>query len=182
VNETETVAPEHTIRPIGDVVHLRMLEETGRITDAGIIIPDTVHARPHQAVVLAVGSGRWAGGARVPSPLKRGDRVVVNPHKIERVLAEGAMAQAAGTPFANFNEEFLIREEHILCVITGKEPTFIEIEVAIGTLRSAVFSLGPGDGFGVTLDMSLVAIRDAFAERFGFDRAVHARKAVDGDE
>lgn len=180
--------PSRAIRPIGDVVHCRMLEETGKVTDAGIIIPDTVHSRPHQAVVLAVGSGRWVPGtrhtpgARAPSPLKRGDRVVVNPHKIERVLAEGVMAQAAGTPFAAHGEEFLIREEHVLGIITGKAPTFVEIEAAIGTLGAAVDGLALEAGMEGAFRSSLDAIRTAFADRFGIDKARAARKAVDVDE
>lgn len=160
------------IQPLGSYVLCRVLEPTGKTTAAGLFIPDTAHARPNQAVVLEVGPGRWLGNARVPSQLKRGDRVVFDPYKIARVLAEGAMAEAQGTPLANHGDRFVIDEAHIFGVIEDKAPGAVEVNTAIDTLQAALDAQSeavddaPTSSYAHEMRASLEILREAFASAF----------------
>jgi chaperonin GroES len=68
------------IRPLGDRIVIKELDEkeTGRKTDAGIYIPDSVKEdkEGRRGKVVAVGPGRFDDGKRVPMDVKEGDTVI----------------------------------------------------------------------------------------------------------
>ncbi len=105
-----------TIRPYGANVLCEMYDE-GHVTPGGIIIPDTAHKRPNKARVIAAGRGQWVGARFVEVLVKPGDLVVVDAYKLRLVLADGALANAAGTPYAGPGDRFIIHADHIIGVI-----------------------------------------------------------------
>lgn len=157
------------IRPLGDVVHCRMLEQVEKRTPGGLFIPDTEHRRPHRAVVLAVGPGIRPPKSHehVPIGLKRGDVVIVNPHKLERVLADGAMAQAAGSPYARGGEEFFVRASDVHAVLEDYTPSFVEVETALETLDEAFTAHALNESFEASMQKSLAVLREALAVSYG---------------
>ena len=92
------------VRPLNDRVLLRRLEEK-EIVKGGIIIPDTAKEKPQEAEVVAVGPGKLDDdGKRVPTEVKKGDRVLIGKY--------------SGTDIKIADEEFVIvREDEILGVI-----------------------------------------------------------------
>ncbi len=95
------------VRPLNDRVLLRRLEEK-EIVKGGIIIPDTAKEKPQEAEVVSVGPGKLDdSGKRVPTEVKKGDRVLIGKY--------------SGTDIKLGDEEFLIvREDEILGVIEKK--------------------------------------------------------------
>jgi chaperonin GroES len=92
-----------SLKPIRDQLVIA-LEESTQTTASGLYIAH-VEEKHVRGTVLAVGSGRVAlDGTRIPSEVKRGDRVVFNKAMATEVKEEG--------------KTFLVlREEHIICVI-----------------------------------------------------------------
>ena len=92
------------VRPLNDRVLLRRLEEK-EIVKGGIIIPDTAKEKPQEAEVVSVGPGKLdENGKRVPTEVKKGDRVLIGKY--------------SGTDIKIADEEFVIvREDEILGVI-----------------------------------------------------------------
>jgi len=92
------------VRPLNDRVLLRRLEEK-EVIKGGIIIPDTAKEKPQEAEVVAVGPGKLDdNGKRVPTEVKKGDRVLIGKY--------------SGTDIKIGDDEFLIvREDEILGVI-----------------------------------------------------------------
>ena len=65
-----------TIKPLGDRVLVKPVEETEQVR-GGIIIPDTAKEKPQQGVVEAVGPGkRGEDGKILPMNVKAGDKVL----------------------------------------------------------------------------------------------------------
>ncbi len=65
-----------TIKPLGDRVLVKPVEETEQVR-GGIIIPDTAKEKPQQGVVEAVGPGkRGEDGKVLPMNVKAGDKVL----------------------------------------------------------------------------------------------------------
>jgi len=63
-----------TIKPLGDRVLVKPVEETEQVR-GGIIIPDTAKEKPQQGVVEAVGPGkRGEDGKILPMNVKAGDK------------------------------------------------------------------------------------------------------------
>jgi len=95
------------VRPLNDRVLLRRLEEK-EVIKGGIIIPDTAKEKPQEAEVVAVGPGKLDdNGKRVPTEVKKGDRVLIGKY--------------SGTDIKIGDDEFLIvREDEILGVIEKK--------------------------------------------------------------
>ena len=99
------------IKPLGDRVVVRPLtaEESGTLSPAGIIIPDTAKKeKPEQGVVVEIGRGKWDedGEKRIPLDVKVGDRVVFSKYGYDEVKIDG-------------KEYFLVGESSILGVFTN---------------------------------------------------------------
>jgi chaperonin GroES len=95
------------VRPLNDRVLLRRLEEK-EVVKGGIIIPDTAKEKPQEAEVVSVGPGKLdENGKRVPTEVKKGDRVLIGKY--------------SGTDIKLGDDEYLIvREDEILGVIEKK--------------------------------------------------------------
>lgn len=93
------------IRPLGDRVLVKRLEESEETTSGGIIIPDTAKEKPMRGSIVAVGTGKLQDdGTRTALEVKDGDHVLFGKY--------------AGTDVKIDNEEYLImREDDILAVI-----------------------------------------------------------------
>jgi chaperonin GroES len=63
------------IQPLADRVVIRPLEDTEEMR-GGLYIPDTAKEKPQQGEIVAVGPGRVEKGAKVPTELKVGQRVL----------------------------------------------------------------------------------------------------------
>jgi chaperonin GroES len=93
------------LTPLGDRVLVRRISE-GETVRGGIIIPDTAKEKPQEGVVVAVGTGRYDKGQRIPLTLKEGDRVLFGKY--------------SGSEIKIDNEEFLIlKEEEVFGILTG---------------------------------------------------------------
>lgn len=95
------------IRPLGDRVVIRPLteDELGTKSLYGIIIPDTVKGeKPEQGRVVAVGAGKYEDGARIPSQVSVGDRVVFSKYGYDEVKVGGT-------------EYYVVSESNLLAII-----------------------------------------------------------------
>ena len=92
------------ITPLYDRVVLKRVEAAETVK-GGIIIPDTAKEKPMEALVVAVGEGKFAeDGKRIAMTVKAGDRVLIGKYSGTEVKVE--------------DEEYLIlREDDILDVI-----------------------------------------------------------------
>jgi chaperonin GroES len=92
------------LRPLHDRVLVRRLEEQ-ESKRGNIIIPDSAKEKPHQAEVIAVGSGKLLeDGQRAEIDVKSGDRILFGKYSGSEVKIDG--------------EEYLIlREDEILGVL-----------------------------------------------------------------
>lgn len=94
------------IQPLGDRILIKELgeNETGRKTDSGIFIPDTVKEDRDgkRGKVIAVGAGKVEDGKRVPPEVKVGDKVVFGWG--DKITIEGT-------------EYYLVREGEISAVL-----------------------------------------------------------------
>ncbi len=93
------------IKPLGDRVIIKRLEEKEQKTDGGIIIPDTAKEKPVRGEVIAVGPGAiQEDGKRGSMDVKQGDKVLFSKYGGTEVKIDG--------------EELLImRESDILAII-----------------------------------------------------------------
>jgi len=92
------------LRPLHDRVLVRRLEEQESMR-GNIIIPDSAKEKPHQAEVIAVGSGKLLeDGQRASIDVQAGDRILFGKYSGSDVRIDG--------------EEYLIlREDEILGVL-----------------------------------------------------------------
>ena len=91
------------LQPLGDHVIVQTLEPEEK-TVSGIVIPDSAQEKPTQGKVIAVGSGRFEEGKRVPLEVKAGDKVIYSKY--------------GGTEIKLDNQEYLILSERdILAVV-----------------------------------------------------------------
>lgn len=68
------------IKPLGDRVLVKMIEETEQVK-GGIIIPDSAKEKPQEAEVIALGKGKKdKDGNLVPFQVKTGDRVLISKY------------------------------------------------------------------------------------------------------
>jgi chaperonin GroES len=91
------------ISPLADRVVIRSLEETEQ-TRGGLFIPETAKEKPQQGEVVAVGSGRFEEGQRVPMDVKVGDKVLYGKYSGSEVTIDG-------------EELLILRESDVLAVI-----------------------------------------------------------------
>jgi len=78
------------IKPLADRVVVRPLtdEEAGKVSAAGIIIPESAkEEKPEQGVVVAVGPGKWNEDAdkRQEMSVKEGDKVLFSKYGYDEV-------------------------------------------------------------------------------------------------
>ena len=94
------------IRPIGDRILIKYLEDDKEQVRGGIIIPDSAKEKPQEAQVVSLGTGKKEKGGKVtPFEVKVGDKILVSKY---------------GTAEVKINEVKynLAREEDILAVLT----------------------------------------------------------------
>jgi chaperonin GroES len=76
------------VGPLADRVVVRSLEGNEQ-TRGGLFIPDTAKEKPQQGEILAVGSGRFEEGKRVPMEVKVGDKVLFGRYSGTEVTIDG---------------------------------------------------------------------------------------------
>ena len=92
------------IRPLGDRILLKRIEEEGK-SKGGIIIPDSAKEKPQEGKVVAAGKGRLLeDGKLVPLEVKKGDRVLFGKYSGTEVKLVG-------------EEHLIVREDDILGII-----------------------------------------------------------------
>jgi len=94
-----------TIKPLGDHIIVKRIEEEEEQVKGGIIIPDTAKEKPQQGEIIAVGPGKLLdNGQRVALELKKGDIVVFGKY--------------AGNEIKIGDQEYLImREDDVYGII-----------------------------------------------------------------
>lgn len=93
------------IKPLGDRVIVKRMEEQEQKTDGGIIIPDTAKEKPIRGEVVAVGPGAiQEDGKRSSMDVKQGDKVLFSKYGGTEVKIDG-------------DELLIMRESDILAII-----------------------------------------------------------------
>jgi chaperonin GroES len=78
------------LKPLGDRVIVRALEEMEARTPSGLVIPDTAKEKPQLGEVLAVGPGELNDdGERIPLDVSVGDTVVYSKYGGTELKYEG---------------------------------------------------------------------------------------------
>jgi chaperonin GroES len=95
------------IRPLGDRVLVKRIEEQVEKSKGGIIIPDTAKEKPQQGKVIAVGKGKLNDDGKViPLDVKTGDTILFGKYSGSEVKLDG-------------EEHLIMREEDILGIVEG---------------------------------------------------------------
>jgi chaperonin GroES len=69
------------IKPIGDRILVKLLDEEKEQVRGGIIIPDSAKEKPQEAEVIALGTGKKdEDGKAQPFEVKVGDRVLISKY------------------------------------------------------------------------------------------------------
>jgi chaperonin GroES len=92
------------LKPLGDRVVVEVVEED-EVTISGIVLPDSAKEKPQRGKVLAVGSGRWEDGHRVPLEVSVNDEVLYSKYGGTEVKVDGS-------------DYLILRESDILAVWT----------------------------------------------------------------
>ena len=92
------------IKPLGDRVVVRALEEEEEAMRGGLYIPDTAKEKPQEGEIVAVGPGRFEKGEREPMDLSVGDKVLYGKYSGTEVIVDD-------------NEYLIIKESDVLAVI-----------------------------------------------------------------
>jgi len=76
-------------RPIGNRAVVRRDDTPERV--GNVLLPEVYHEgrKPTTATVLAVGSGKWKNGKRIPPDIKVGDRVILKKYIMPGMEMEG---------------------------------------------------------------------------------------------
>ena len=93
---------EISLKPLGNRVVVKPLEDDKQMSSGGIYIPDTAKEKPQDGEVVAVGPGRLTDeGQRIPIEVEVGDTIVYSKY--------------AGTEYKVGDTEYLVlREDDIL--------------------------------------------------------------------
>jgi chaperonin GroES len=92
------------LRPLHDRVLVRRLDAQESMR-GGLYIPDSAKEKPHEAEVIAVGSGKLLeNGERASIEVKEGDRILFGKYSGAEVKIEGT-------------EYLILREDEILGVL-----------------------------------------------------------------
>ena len=111
---TVTVIPaaEQGCLPLNDGVIVEMINTIEK-TESGLLLPDTAKGRSNEAIVVAVGPGRWDGGRRCPIDLAEGDRVL--------------FLRWSGYAFTYEGRKLVsVRENDIMCVVDKEADVHFE--------------------------------------------------------
>ena len=93
------------IKPLGDRILVKILEEEEQVRD-GIIIPDSAKEKSQEAEIIALGSGKKdSDGNRQEFDVSVGDKVLISEYGGTEVKLDGASHQ-------------LLREDDILGIIS----------------------------------------------------------------
>lgn len=76
------------IKPLGDRVVLQQ-KKTEETTASGIVLPDSAKEKPQEAVVAAVGPGKYVDGKLTPVSVKEGDVVIYSNYAGTQIKLEG---------------------------------------------------------------------------------------------
>lgn len=86
---TQTKAkPKLKITPLEDRVVV-IPDDEAETMRGGLYIPDTAKEKPTQGHVIAVGTGRFEKGSRVPMDVKVGDKVLYGKYSGTNITLEG---------------------------------------------------------------------------------------------
>jgi chaperonin GroES len=104
-NERMTQKSALKIRPLGDRILVKRIDESSEEIRGGIIIPDTAKEKPMQGEVKAVGPGKMTEDGKIHKlEVKPGDRILMSKYAGSEVKIEG--------------QEFVIlREDDVLGII-----------------------------------------------------------------
>jgi len=93
------------IKPLGDRVLVKQLEEEGEQVRDGIIIPDSAKEKPQEAEVIALGTGKKEADGKVSEfAVAVGDKVIISKYGGTEVKVDGKAYQ-------------LLREDDILAIV-----------------------------------------------------------------
>jgi len=76
------------LQPLGDRVVVQAIEAE-QVTASGIVLPDTAAEKPQRGKVLAVGTGRFEDGKRVPLLVAKGDEVIYSKYGGTEIKVDG---------------------------------------------------------------------------------------------
>jgi chaperonin GroES len=94
-----------TIKPIGDRVLVKPIEDKEQKSAGGIIIPDAAKEKPQEAEVIALGTGKLDdNGKKVEFTVKKGDKVLISKYGGTEVKIDG-------------KHHLIMREDDILGII-----------------------------------------------------------------
>ena len=97
------------VKPLGDRVLVKRVEEEEEKTSGGIYIPDTAKEKPQRGEVVAVGPGRLTeDGKRLPMDVKEGDEVLFGKYSGSDIKIDG-------------EEYMIIKEDELYGIITSKK-------------------------------------------------------------
>ena len=92
------------IRPLHDRILAKRLAEEDK-TKGGLFIPDTAKEKPLEALVIAVGHGKYLENGKLPAlEVKAGDKVLIGKYSGSEVKIDG-------------DEHIILREDDILAVL-----------------------------------------------------------------
>jgi chaperonin GroES len=93
------------IKPLGDRVVVKAVEEKEETTESGIVLPDSAKEKPQEGEVVAIGDGKKLdNGERLEIDVDEGDKVIYGKY--------------AGTEVEFNGEEYLvITEKDILAIV-----------------------------------------------------------------
>lgn len=94
------------LRPLGDRIVVKAAPHEEK-TKGGLVLPDTVKAKPIEGIVVAVGAGKiMDDGKRQPMDLKVDDRVIYSKYSGTEVKLDG--------------EEYLVLSERDVLAVVEK--------------------------------------------------------------
>ncbi len=94
------------VKPLGDRVVVKRLEDMEEKSAGGIIIPDTAKEKPQKGKIIAVGPGRVSDeGKKLPMEVKVGDEILFGKYSGTEIKIDG--------------EEYLIMHESDILAIVG---------------------------------------------------------------
>lgn len=93
------------VKPIGDRVLVKPIEEKEQKSSGGIIIPDSAKEKPQEGEVVALGTGKLdEKGNKIEFHVKKGDKVLYSKYGGTEIKIEGT-------------QYLIMREDDILGVI-----------------------------------------------------------------
>lgn len=92
------------LKPLGDRVVVKPDEKEEK-TKSGIVLPDTAKEKPQEGEVVAVGTGKYEDGQKIPLEVKVGDKVIYSKY--------------GGTEIKDEGIEYLILSERDILAVVG---------------------------------------------------------------